>query len=140
MARTLRETFILLLLTAVCATGTAFFHPKKPSWNSGELTLAVARGLGEKTLWIDARRQVDYDAAHIPGALLLNEDAWDSLIPAVLDAWQEGRAIVVYCSSSGCHTSREVARRLREEVQLPDVFVLQGGWEAWRQAGGGLEK
>ena len=25
----------------------------------------------------------------------------------------------------------EVARRLREEAQLKDVFVLEGGWEAW---------
>jgi 3-mercaptopyruvate sulfurtransferase SseA len=24
-----------------------------------------------------------------------------------------------------------VAERLRKEVQLPDVFVLEGGWEAW---------
>jgi hypothetical protein len=38
---------------------------------------------------------------------------------------------VVYCSSLSCNASREVARRLRREAQLPDVFVLEGGWEAW---------
>jgi len=27
--------------------------------------------------------------------------------------------------------SREVAERLRKEAQLTDVFVLEGGWEAW---------
>ena len=27
--------------------------------------------------------------------------------------------------------AREVAERLRKEAQLPDVFVLEGGWEAW---------
>ena len=38
---------------------------------------------------------------------------------------------VVYCSSLSCNASREVARRLRKEAQLSDVFVLEGGWEAW---------
>jgi rhodanese-related sulfurtransferase len=133
MRRTLREVCILVLLAAACALGAAFFHPKKPSWNSGELTLAAATGLGDKAIWIDARPQADYDTAHVPGALPLNEDAWDAQLPAVLDAWESGRPVVVYCGSSGCHTSRDVARRLREEVQLPDVFVLQGGWETWRE-------
>jgi rhodanese-related sulfurtransferase len=133
MARIFREAGILILLAAVCALGSALFHPQKPSWQSGELTLAAARGLGERALWIDARPQADFDAAHVPGALPLNEDAWDTLLPAVLDAWESGRPVVVYCSSGGCHTSREVARRLRDEVRLPDVFVLQGGWEAWQR-------
>jgi hypothetical protein len=30
-----------------------------------------------------------------------------------------------------CNASREAARRLRKEAQLPEVFVLEGGWEAW---------
>jgi hypothetical protein len=25
----------------------------------------------------------------------------------------------------------EIARRLREEAQINDVFVLEGGWEEW---------
>ena len=43
-------------------------------------------------------------------------------------------AIVVYCSSKKCHSSEEVARRLREEVGLKTVYVLRGGWEAWKGA------
>jgi len=38
---------------------------------------------------------------------------------------------VVYCSSLNCNASREVARRLRDEAQLKNVFVLEGGWEEW---------
>jgi len=41
--------------------------------------------------------------------------------------------VVVYCSSLSCQASQEVAEKLREEVGLQSVFVLQGGWEAWRQ-------
>ena len=39
--------------------------------------------------------------------------------------------IIVYCSSLSWNASREVAHRLRKEAQLSDVFVLEGGWEAW---------
>jgi rhodanese-related sulfurtransferase len=82
---------------------------------------------------VDARADADFAQGHIPGAISLNEDRWDDLLPAVVDEWDASRDIVVYCSSLSCQTSRDVARRLREEVNLPNVFVLQGGWEAWRQ-------
>jgi hypothetical protein len=37
----------------------------------------------------------------------------------------------VYCSTQSCNLAIEVARRLRNEAQIKDVFVLQGGWEEW---------
>jgi rhodanese-related sulfurtransferase len=64
-------------------------------------------------------------------ALSLNEDRWNELLPQFLAVWSPGKKIVVYCSSLSCNASREVARRLRKEAQIPDVFVLEGGWEAW---------
>ena len=125
-----RQVIALILLALLPAAATAFFHPKKPSWRSDEVTPAVAQSWGDKVLWIDARPLHDYVREHFPSALPLNEDAWNDLLPAVLDAWSPQRVIVVYCSSLSCQTSREVASRLRGEVALPQVFVLSGGWEA----------
>ena len=85
-------------------------------------------------MWIDARPGGDYTAAHVPGALLLNTEEWDSLLPAVLNSWSPDRKVVVYCSKQTCGASREVARRLREEAGLKNVFVLTGGWEAWKNS------
>ncbi len=55
------------------------------------------------------------------------------LVPAVLDRWEPDGKVVVYCSSLSCQASHEVARRLREKMNLPNVYVLQGGWEAWQR-------
>ena len=126
-----RQISALLLLALAPAVAAGFFHPKKPAWRSDEIPLATARSWGERTLWLDARPAADYARDHISGALPLREDAWDELLPAVLDTWTPEREVVVYCSSLSCGTSREVARRLRSEVGLPRVHVLAGGWEAW---------
>ena len=135
MRAVFRQICALLLLALVPAVAAGFFHPKKPAWQSDEIPLATAQSWGERTLWIDARPAGDYAQAHIPGALPLTEDAWNDLLPVVLDAWTPERAIVVYCSSLSCATSHEVARRLRGEVELPRVYVLAGGWEAWEKSG-----
>ena len=82
-------------------------------------------------MWIDARPQEQFNSAHVPGAVLLNEERWDELLPPLLATWSPDKRIVVYCSSQGCGASREVARRLRAQAGLKNVFVLQGGWEAW---------
>jgi rhodanese-related sulfurtransferase len=53
------------------------------------------------------------------------------LLPTLLAQWSLEKKIVVYCSSQSCNASREVAKRLRNEAQLKNVFVLDGGWEQW---------
>ena len=134
MRTVIREALLLVLAALLPAVAVGFFHPKRPAWQSDEVPLSIAQSWKENALWIDARPLADYKLDHIPGALPLNEDAWREMLPAVLDAWNSDQKIVVYCSSLSCQTSHEVARRLREEVGLPQVFVLQGGWESWLKA------
>jgi rhodanese-related sulfurtransferase len=135
----MRAVFRQMLVLALVALGpagvAALYHPKRPAWQSDEVPLLVAQGWQGQTLWIDARPRSDFEQAHVPGALPLNEDAWQDLLPPVLDAWSPDSRVVVYCSKLSCQTSHEVARRLRDEVGLPQVFVLQGGWESWVKAG-----
>jgi rhodanese-related sulfurtransferase len=53
------------------------------------------------------------------------------LFPKFLDQWAPDQKVVVYCSASTCELSRDVAERLRKNSVSP-VFVLKGGWEAWK--------
>ncbi len=47
-------------------------------------------------------------------------------------AWGDGAIWVdARPSEDFAREPRDVAERLRKEAQLPDVFVLEGGWEAW---------
>ena len=95
------------------------------------VTVAQARAWGGNAIWVDARPDNEFARDHVPGALSLNEDRWGELLPQFLAEWSPEKKIVVYCSSQGCNASREVARRLRTEAQLKNVFVLKGGWEEW---------
>jgi rhodanese-related sulfurtransferase len=98
-----------------------------------EVTLAIVESWNRPVQWVDARPRAKFEKQHIPDALLLNEDEWNALIPAFLDAWEPGRPIVIYCDGGACDASHAVAKRLREEMQLGDVWILKGGWDAWQR-------
>ncbi len=85
-------------------------------------------------MWADARPDEQFEREHIPDAIALNEDRWNELLPRMLADWSPGKRVVVYCSSRSCAASHEVARRLRDEAKLTDVFVLHGGWEKWLES------
>lgn len=97
----------------------------------GEVRAATAREWGDKVQWVDARPRDKYAAGHLPGALLLNEDEWIKLVPPFLDAWDPDRPVVVYCDGGSCEASHAVARRLRDELKIGEVYVLKGGLAAW---------
>jgi rhodanese-related sulfurtransferase len=131
-----RQALILFALAFLPGIGQAIYFRDKVSWQSPVsasemVTVARARAWGGNAIWVDARPDVEFEREHVPGAVLLNEDRWNELLPQFLATWSQGKRVVVYCSSQSCNASREVARRLRDEAQLKNVFVLQGGWEEW---------
>jgi rhodanese-related sulfurtransferase len=136
MKAMLRQSLLLLALACLPAIGQALYYRDKVSWQSpvapsDMVTLTQARAWGDDAIWVDARPEVEFEKQHVPGAILLNEDRWNELLPQMLATWSPEKRVVVYCSSESCGASREVARRLREEARLQNVFVLAGGWEAW---------
>ena len=131
-----RQALILAALALVPGVGEAVYFRHKISWRSAippsELVkVEQARAWGGNVIWVDARPDDEFARDHVPGALSLNEDRWNELLPQFLAAWAPGKKVVVYCSAESCDLAREVAERLRKEAQLPEVFVLEGGWEAW---------
>ncbi len=136
MRSLLRQSFLILSLALLPGVGQALYDRNKVSWQtpiaaSEMVTVAQARGWVDNAIWIDARPAEEFDQKHVPGAILLNEDRWNELLPQLLTTWSPEKHVVVYCSSESCGSSREVARKLREEAGLKNVFVLEGGWEAW---------
>ena len=137
-----RQILILVALALAPAVGEAVYFQHKISWRSAvppseSATVDQARTWGQNVIWVDARPDEEFARDHVPDAVSLNEDRWNELLPQFLAVWSPEKKVVVYCSSLGCNASREVAKRLREEVQLKDnegencAFVLEGGWEAW---------
>ena len=131
-----RQALLLIALAIVPAIGEAIYFRNKVSWQSpvpaSELvTVDQARSWGDNVIWVDARPDNEFEGDHIPGAILLNEDRWTDLLPQLLGQWSPEKKVVVYCSAQSCNASREVAKRLRDEAQLKNVFILDGGWEEW---------
>jgi rhodanese-related sulfurtransferase len=131
-----RQALVLAAISLLPAVGETVYFRGKISWQSpippSELvSVDQARTWGENVIWVDARPDAEFARDHVPGALSLNEDRWNELLPQFVAAWSPGKKVVVYCSAESCDLAREAAERLRKEAQIPDVFVLKGGWEAW---------
>lgn len=133
-----RQVLFLLGLAFLPAIGQALYYRGTVSWHqppvdSATVSVAEAKSWGAAVLWVDARAAEPFAKAHVPGALRLDEDEWNTLLPGVLAAWSPERKVIVYCSRVTCNASHAVAERLRHEVQLKNVYVLEGGWEAWEK-------
>ncbi|MGB8166406.1 MAG: rhodanese-like domain-containing protein [Chthoniobacteraceae bacterium] len=133
IAQAARQLAALLAVALVPALVSGVIQLKRtgPAAPRDEVTASEVRAWGDKVQWVDARPRAKFNEAHIPGAVSLNEDEWDRLVPAFLDAWEPEKTIVVYCDGGGCDASHAVAKRLREELKLENVHVLKGGWKEW---------
>jgi rhodanese-related sulfurtransferase len=96
-----------------------------------ESAIALAESLAmENALYLDARSGEAFAKSHLPGAIHLNEDNWDSQLGLLIQAWEPGQAVIVYCDGVGCASSRKLADRLRTELGMDPVYWLIDGWEA----------
>ena len=108
-------------------------EPRAERFEITPVSVDRARGWATNVIWVDARPDDEFEQGHVAGAILLNEDRWNELLPHFLqEQWSPEKKIVVYCSSQSCNLAGDVARRLHEEAKLPnEIYVLKGGWEEW---------
>ena len=143
MKRMLTGAAVLLGLTLLAATATQKFHPRAPAWylvsaplRDDEVSLERIRSeWHDDVLWVDARPRDQFDKAHIPGAILLNEYERDALLIESMTTLQDNRkTIVVYCDGAACQASRKMREFLTQNLALDNVWVLRGGWKSWQEA------
>ncbi|MBL9179575.1 MAG: rhodanese-like domain-containing protein [Verrucomicrobiaceae bacterium] len=139
----IRQAVVLLFLASAAAWATHLWHPRAPALHlvqeplrADEVSMqAIQERWKGGVLWIDARPQEQFDAGHVPGALLLNEQKFEEQLVGHLEALQTNqKPIVVYCSAAKCDASRHVLERLRQLLPIENAFVLKGGWKAWQAA------
>jgi rhodanese-related sulfurtransferase len=135
IALAFRQFLILALLAVVPALVSGAIQlkwQKNEPLAPGEIRAEAVRLWKDQVVWVDARPRARYDTGHIDGAVLLNEDEWDALVPEFLNVWDPEKAVVVYCDGGGCEASHDVANRLRRDFAIETVYVLKGGYPAWR--------
>lgn len=79
-----------------------------------------------ETVILDIRDNQSYEADHIPGALLIS----DQVISQLVRTRSQKRNIVVYCYRGV--SSLDICRLLAS-AGMPDVYNLEGGWQAWAE-------
>lgn len=121
---------------ASLAAGWAAFGNRRGSSRAfavPEIDVAKAKALLDAgAIVIDVRGQRQFDARHLPGALLIPLAALRVAIPAGLSQARE-RQVVVYCSD-GVSTGPE-ATDILVRHGFRNASNLKGGVEAWASAG-----
>ena len=133
----LREFCIILLLTMIGVAyslvgGLSPLVGVGPELEAGEIHLADAQALN--AIWVVTGGIKKFEGSHIPEALLLDEDDWDTGLFEQMDAWLiKPRPIVIYCESESCDTSKRIAKRLRQSLPSAEIYSLKGGRGAWQE-------
>lgn len=133
IARALREAGLLLLLAAIPATVMGVWQlktKKEEALEPGEVLVAEAKRWATEKVWVDARSRAKFERKKVPGAVLLNSEEWDELVPKFLDAWAPDKAVIVYGDRES-DAAATIALRLREELKIENVWVLHGGFDEW---------
>lgn len=86
------------------------------------------------TLLVDARSAEEYELGHIPGALSLPLDTFDSAYPKVSPAIVKSKLLIIYCSGGSCGTSEELAKKLTQVGVGKDLAIFTDGLPGWMRA------
>jgi rhodanese-related sulfurtransferase len=131
-----RQILLILVLASIGSIVQGLLQGRPLTGDQADewaVTFSEARMM-DNLLWIDARPETAFGEGHYPGALSLNDDNWDRQLGLVLEGWEPGEGLVVYCEGDGCASSRNLAQRLRTELGLERVYWLVDGWEAIQRA------
>lgn len=131
----MRQTAQLVLISLILGAVSLALNPPTravllDSPQPDEISVTEANTYPGDILWIDARGLGAYEAGHVQGALLLNEDHWQEQFAPVIERWKPGTMVLVYCDEAACTASRKVAERLRSDAGISPVYVLKGDWTA----------
>jgi rhodanese-related sulfurtransferase len=142
-SRSIWQGLVIVAIAGVAATLTGKWHPRAPTLYRTEniidrqYRLSIVelrqRYTPDQLLWIDARDHKRYEKGHLDGAHLLNDVNWADQLWQLHTTFEDldGRAIVVYCDGASCKRSSFIAGRLRSELGLEPVWILQGDWRDW---------
>ena len=101
-----------------------------------EIDLATALRLhkADGVVFIDARKKVEFDTGHIPGAINIPSESFDEAFPPHKTSLLKADKIVTYCSDVECDEAYELAEMLRETLKRP-ILVFGGGMKEYQAKG-----
>ncbi|WP_146908204.1 rhodanese-like domain-containing protein [Arenimonas daejeonensis] len=115
-----RKSCPVFLLAALCLPGAA--AAGKPAVAPAAVPEVAARA--DAPIILDVRSQAEYDAGHVPGAVLIPHDQ----LAARLSELDRDRWVLVYCKSG---RRAGIAERILAQDGF-DVRQIEGSWLRWQ--------
>ena len=81
----------------------------------------------ENIVVVDVREAEDFAKGHIPGALSLPQERWDSL-----EEMSRDKMHIFYCYTQQCHLAAQACVKFANRGY--PVMELEGGFAAWKAA------
>lgn len=104
--------------------------PQKLSLEEFSAYVSEKRGLV-----LDARPEIFHRLGHVPGALSLPRDEFETGYALVKNTLEADRAqpLVIYCASSSCEDAGLVKTSLTA-LGFTNIAIFEGGWGEWTNA------
>jgi len=109
------------------------YFDSKIEFSTGPIELKSLIDKKEDINIVDVRQQEDYKKGHIPGAINLPKDRWDTL-----EGLNKDKTNIVYCYDQQCHLAANACKHFAENGY--PVMELEGGFGAWRDHSLPVEK
>ena len=115
-------------MTLTSTSKATEFSRAKTEFTTGPVEVSLLIEADENINLIDVRKPEDYEKGHIPGALNLPRESWETF-----EGLSSDRLNVIYCYSHVCHMAAKGTLFFAEH-DYP-VMELEGGFEEWRRHG-----
>jgi rhodanese-related sulfurtransferase len=102
------------------------FFEDKINFTTGPVELSRNIKQGSDIVVVDVRMAEDFQKGHIPGAINLPNDKWDTY-----EGLQKDRLNVLYCYTQVCHLAATAAVQFARQGY--PVMEMDGGFEAWKE-------
>ncbi len=100
------------------------FFEEKVAFTTGPVELEREMRDDNVTV-VDVRAAEDYAKGHIPGAISLPQELWDTF-----SGLKKERVNVLYCYSQVCHLAANAAMKFAGKGY--PVMELEGGFDGWK--------
>jgi rhodanese-related sulfurtransferase len=104
--------------------GAKEYFEKKLRYTAGPVEVAGWQKQKQEINVVDVRRSEHFDAGHVPGAVNLPKDKWNSL-----EGLDKNKTNILYCYSQQCHLAPEAAVLFADKGY--SVMEMEGGFKAW---------
>ena len=109
------------------------YFEAKMAFTTGPVELERMMKQGENINVVDVRAAEDYAEGHIPAAVNLPKDKWQTL-----EGLRKDKTNVLYCYSQVCHLATTAAVEFASKGY--PVMELEGGFRAWKEHDMDIEK